>query len=207
MLTAEQNLAKGLGNSERAQKCQKAKFFKAARQEWLDALRRFAKIQGLDSLFKIHAGVSVQQELEPWKAFTLALFRISDRPDEVLRNKAAVIHAASSEGDIEFLKKIALALKSQPWRKHRGSLAYAILRYWFAGLLWLMNDKAGWLALCEYTRRKDITKAAYRKACQRLGLKGYKDRMRRPPVLEYDPVRSTYRYDAGWTWLEPHLST
>ena len=54
-----------------------------------------------------------------------------------------------------------------------------VLNYWFAELLWLMNEKQGCAALSAYTG-KDIQKAAYRKACQRLGLKGYKDRMRRP---------------------------
>ena len=206
ILTTERNLAKRLGNSDRLEKWQRVKFFKAARREWLDAWKRFARAHGLGSVLKIRAGA--QQTLEPMKDFTLAMLRLSGEPEETVKNQAGVIHAAASAGDIEFFKQFGLALRSASRAKRQGAiLAYSILCYWFAGLLWLMNDKAGWAALCDYTRRKDITKAAYRKACHRLGLKGYKDRMRRPAVLYYDPVTGTYKYGSAWTRMEPHLST
>jgi hypothetical protein len=209
ILTFDKNWAKRLGNSERVEKWQKVRFFKDARREWLDAWKRFIRGKGLGSLFDIRAGP--QRTLEPEKAFRLASLRRSKHPDEILRASVAVIYASACEGNVEFLKKINLALKSRGRRMEAEAdssfLAYNILCYWFAGLLWLMNDKAAWLALCEYTGRTDITKAAYRKACQRLGLKGYKDRMRRPAVLYYDPATGTYKYGARWTRMEPHLST
>jgi hypothetical protein len=208
-LTTERNLAKKLGNSERLEKWRKVKFFGAARREWVGAWKRFAIGQGLAPLFDIHAGV--QQTPEPMKAFLLVSLRRGDRTDEILRKSATVIYAAAREGDVEFLKKIELAFKSRGRRVEaeadRSFLAYNILCYWFAGLLWLMSEKPGWAALCEYTSRKDITKAAYRTACRRLGLKGYKDRMRRPPVLEYDAVTGIYKYRFEWSRMEPDLST
>jgi len=209
IFTTERNFATRLGNSQRVQKWQKVRFFDAARREWLGAWKRFAKEHGLGSLFEIRSGI--QQTLEPVKAFTLAALRRSDNPSETLRKRAAEIYAAACEGDVEFLKQINLAFKSRSRRAEaeadRSFLAYNVLSYWFAGLLWLMNNKAGWLALCEYTKRKDITKDAYRQTCRRLGLNGYKNRTRKPAVFYYDAGTQTYKYGPEWTQMEPHLST
>jgi hypothetical protein len=212
ILTTEKNFAKRLGNSERVQKCRsgcaRAKFFEAARQEWVDALGRFAKKHHLGSLFGIRAGV--QQTLEPVKNFTLVLFRFCDRPEEVLRKQAAVIYAAAREGDVKFFHAIHLALKSRSRRVEAkvdsSFLAYNILCYWFAGLLWLMNDEAGRAALCAYTHHTDIAQDAYRKSRERLGLDGHRDRVKASPVLWYEPEKRIYKCRSGWTDLEPHLS-
>jgi hypothetical protein len=69
VLTAEKNWAKRLRNSERFQETKRIEFFGPARQEWLDAWKRFLRTKGLGSLFDIHARVG---PLEPVKAFTLA---------------------------------------------------------------------------------------------------------------------------------------
>ncbi|HSS17434.1 MAG TPA: hypothetical protein VLQ29_10715, partial [Candidatus Dormibacteraeota bacterium] len=53
----ERNLAKKLGNSECLERWRTKKSFNSARQEWLDAWKRFAEEHGLDSLFGMHAGV------------------------------------------------------------------------------------------------------------------------------------------------------
>ena len=78
-------------------------------------------------------------------------------------------------------------------KRESAFLAYSVLCYWFAGQLWLMNAKAGADALRAYTG-EEITKIAYWQACRRLGLSGYKDRMRNPPVLGYDPETGSYEY-------------
>jgi hypothetical protein len=183
-------------------------FFGAARQEWLDAWKRFYKAKGLGSLFDIHTGV--QQTLEPVKNFTLVLFRLCDRSEEVFRNQATVIYAAAREGDVKFFHAIHLALKSHGRRVEAKAdssfLAYNILCYWFAGLLWLMNDEAGRAALCAYTRHTDIAQDAYRKSRERLGLNGHRDRVKASPVLWYEPEKGIYKCRSGWTDLEPHLS-
>jgi len=94
---------------------------------------------------------------------------------------AEVVCVAERNGDVEFFKNRSLALRSRHRRKaKRFFLASSILGYWFSGWLWLMSQKAGWGALCAYTG-EEITKDAYRMECYRLGLKGHKDRMRRPP--------------------------
>ena len=69
-----------------------------------------------------------------------------------------------------------------------------------------MAEKPGWAALCAYTGRKDITKDAYRKSRERLGLNGHRDRVKASPVLWYEPEKKIYKYGPGWTDLEPHLS-
>ena len=194
-LTADRKITKDLGNSECLERWRKKKVFASAQGEWLGGWKRFARTHGLETLLRIHAGV--QHDPEPIRSLVLAMLRLSDKPQEVLKKQAPVIDAAVREGDVEFFKKLNLALKS---RGGRGSgeaessfLAFNILRYWFAGLLWLMNDKEGCNALSAYTGNK-IETAAYRKARLRLGLRGHKDRMRRPPVLEFDPVTRSYKY-------------
>jgi hypothetical protein len=204
ILISEGNFAKELGNSDRLENWRNVKFFSPARRELLAAWKRFGEILKLDSLFGIHAGV--QQTLEPIKAFTLVMLRLCNRTEETLRNQAAVIYGAAREGDVEFFKNICLALRSRSLAKPEGSsLSYDILRYWFAGLLWLMNEEAGSNALRAYTNKK-FTKDAYRKACDRLGLKGYKHRMRAPPVLAYHPRTRSYQYAPKWTRMGPNLS-
>jgi hypothetical protein len=205
IFTTEKNFAKRLGNSERVQKWQKEKSFKTPRREWLGAWKRFAEKHHLGSLPGIHAGV--QQTLEPVKNFTLALFRFCE-PQAVLRNQAGVIYAAAREGDVKFFRAIHLAFKSREFRSEADTsfLAYNILCYWFAGLLWLMNDEAGRAALCAYTGHSDITQDAYRKSRERLGLNGHRDRVEASPILWYEPEKRLYKYGPGWTDLEPHLS-
>jgi hypothetical protein len=204
-LNTERNLAKKLGNSERLEKWCKVKFFGAARREWLGAWKRFVAGHGFASLLDVDAGV--QQTLEPMKGFTLLMLRRSNQHEVTLRNQAAVIYAAAREGDVEFFRNICLALRSRSRTKSEGAfLSLNILNYWFAGLLWLMNEEAGSNALRAYTNKK-ITKDAYRKACDRLGLNGYKHRMRAPPVLAYHPKTRSYQYARKWTRMEPNLSS
>jgi hypothetical protein len=191
ILNTERNFAKRLGNSERLQEWSKAEFFGAARREWLDAWKRFAVRHGLEPLFDIRAGV--QETLGPAKDVALMMLRRANNPEVTLRNQKGVFYAC--EGDVEFQKRKKLALRSRRRRVESDTsfLSYNILCYWFAGLLWLMSEKQGWGALCHYTKRA-ITKAAYRSACRRLGLEGYKGRTRRTPVLEYEAVRGIYKY-------------
>ena len=211
-----------LGNKERFEKWETTEFFAGAREEWLGAWERFALSHGqrpvlhyFGALQHFHADKEFWRvELEPMKEIVLLLLRRLDdlhEHEETLRNLAEVIYGAARQGDVAFFKKISLALRRRGGRMEKKAeslfLAYYILCHWFAGLLWLMSEKPGWAALCAYTGRKDITKDAYRKACHRLGLCGYKDRMRTPPVLEYDRVSGLYRYAAAWTRMEPHLST
>jgi hypothetical protein len=203
IFTMEKNLARRLGTSERVEEWQTKTFFKAARREWLGAWKRFATWKGFGrgSLFDIQAGI--QQTLEPEKAFTLTSLRLSNRPDFILRRRAIVI--ALSKGDPEFLKKIRLASRSGKGRKGGGAfLSYSILCYWFPGQLWLMNEEAGYNALRAYTGN-EITKSAYRKACSRLDLKGYKHRMR-DPAVSYDPKTGSYLYAPKWTKMERKLT-
>jgi hypothetical protein len=205
ILIAEGNFAKELGNSDRLEKWRNVKFFSPARREWLATGKRFGEKLKLGSLFGIHAGV--QQTLEPMKNLTLAMLRRSNQPADVLKRQSAVIYAAACEGDVEFSKKINRVIRSRSRAKPEGSsLSYDILRYWFAGLLWLMNEEAGSNALRAYTKKK-FTKDAYRKACDRLGLNGYKHRMRAPPILAYHPKTKSYQYAPKWTRMEPNLST
>jgi hypothetical protein len=195
ILNTERNFAKKLGSSEELERWMKKKSFNSARREWLSALKRFATGHGLASLHDIHEGG--QQTLGPWKAFILASLRLSERPDKILRKRATEIAVATAQGDVEFLKQLGRVLINRSRTKGRDAfLSYSILLYWFAGQLWLMNAKMGTAALCAYTD-KEITKTAYRQACRRLGLKGYKDRMRHPPVLGYDAVTGSYQYAAS----------
>src|SRR5262245_19647872 len=201
VLTAEKNWAKRIGNSERFQETKSVEFFGPARQEWLDAWKRFFTAKGLGSLFDIHAGVG---PLEPEKAFTLASLRFSKHPDEILRKRASVIEA-SRKDDPRFSKKLRLAQRSGRLRQDEsGFLPYSILIYWFTGLRWLMNDKTGAVALRAYTGKWGIGIDAYRKARGRLGLNGYRGHVKAAPVLEYDPKTRRYEYGAGWTKLEPN---
>jgi hypothetical protein len=200
IFTTEKNLARRLGNSERIEKWQNVGFFKAARREWLNAWKRFATSKGFGrgSLFEIREGV--QQTLEPEKAFTLASLRLSNRADEILRNRATVI--GLSKDDPQFLKKIRLAQRSGRRRKGEGGFtSYSILCYWFAGLLWLMSDETGFLAFRQYTGKR-VTIDAYRQARYRLGLKGYRGRVKTPPVVAYHPKNKRYQYGSSWTKLE-----
>jgi hypothetical protein len=198
-MNAERKASMELGNLERFKKWQETDFFDPARQEWRVALKLFAEKQDLESVLVIRAGV---QDTPAYCNFVLTLLRRHERPEEVLKNQAAAIHDAALNGDVEFFEKIGLALQSRRDRKPEDfSLSFNVLRYWFAGLLWLMNAKAGHDALRAYTSRAS-TKDAYRKACLRLRLNGYKDRMRNPAVLAFNPKRRSYQYAAKWTRME-----
>jgi len=193
ILNAERNRAKDLGNYERFEAWGKAKCFGIARREWFGAWKRFYKGKRLSCLFDIREGVL--ETLEPEKAFTLASLRWSEQPEEILRKRATVVRVAAMQGDVRFFEQLGQVLINRERTKREDAfLGYSILLYWFAGNLWLMNEKAGAAALCAYTKR-DITKAAYRSACRRLGLKGHRDRMRHPP-FGYDAVSGIY--EIGW---------
>jgi hypothetical protein len=205
LIIGERNTAEQLGNLQRLEKWQQMKFFPAAREEWTCALKIFAERHGLGPFLRLKAGE--QTDLGDFKASVLVMLRLAGEVRGVLKNQAAVIHGAALEDDFEFFRELGNALRARKRAKaDRTFLAFNILRYWFAGLLWLMNDSAGVRALRAYTGRSDITKDAYRKACRRLGLRGYKDRMKSPPVLKYDSLTAAYEYAPSWTWVEPNLS-
>jgi hypothetical protein len=204
LIIAERNTAKELGNSERLQKWQEMKPFPTARKEWTRACKIFAKRYGLDPFLRIRS--DKQNKRQDVEGLVLTLLKVTSSPAAVLKKQAAVIYSAACEGDVRFFRKIGRALRGQKRVKgDRSFLAWNILRYWFAGLLWLMNDEAGVSAFRAYTGT-GITKDAYRKAYQRLRLKGYKGRTKSPPVLRYQQEGKTYDYSPSWTWIEPHLS-
>jgi hypothetical protein len=214
VLNMERNLARRLGNSERLERCQNVEYFASARGEWFGAWRLFCQRHGLASVLDIRAGE--QQTLKAYKTFVLEMLRIGDQPTETLQKHAAVIYAAACEGDADFFRNIGHAFRGHDRARREGApldLDWCILSYWFAGLLWLMNAEAGSRALREYLKthstnpsRSVVPIAAYRKACSRFELKGYKAFATLPPVLAYHPKTKTYRYARGWTHLEPELS-
>ena len=183
ILDTERRLAAKLGNEEHLKAWRQTEVFDAARQEWWGGWARFALGHGLAPALNFHADlVGSRLKLEGMKDLLLALLRqLDEPPEETLRGMAEVLYVADRQGDVEFFKKISLARRSRGRRKAKVFfLASYILGYWFSGWLWLMSHKAGWAALCAYTG-EEITKDAYRMECYRLGLKGHKDRMRRPP--------------------------
>jgi hypothetical protein len=203
-LNMERNLATQLENSERLEKCKSIEHFAAARSEWFAAWRLLYQRHGLTAA-ALDIRTGKQQTLEGAKAYILAMLRTIDQPEVTLQKMAGVIYAAAHEGDVDFFRKMGLAFRARK-RSTRGEssfLAWNILRYWFAGLLWLMNPDAGSIALRQYTGRV-VSMDAYRKARERLGLKGYETFADSPPVLAYHPRKKAYAYAPSWTRLEPN---
>jgi hypothetical protein len=196
-----------LGNAERLQRCQSLEYFPAARTEWLQAVHLVHKQYHFPSLSE-----SGKPTLEALKNYLLEALRFTDAPEVALRNMASVIYEAARQGDVEFFRAMARAFRRHERSKRKTSLAWCIVLYWFAGLLWLMDAEAGHRALILYLKEADtapreiVTLDAYKKACSRLGLKGYKAFATRSPVLGYYPKQRTYGYRKGWTHLEPELS-
>jgi hypothetical protein len=126
---------------------------------------------------------------------------------------ADVIHEAARQGDVKFSQNMRRALRQNERSKRETSLAWCIVLYWFAGLLWLMDAEAGHKALIIYLEetgtaaREIVTFHAYTKARSRLGLTGYKAFAKQPPVLGYYPKQGGYGYRKRWTHLEPELSS
>jgi hypothetical protein len=205
VINTERNLAKRFGNFERMTKWESTEFFSVARAEWFRAWELLGRRHGLAAVLALRSG---KQEMSgEVKAATLALLRLST-PEDTLKRQAAIIHAAACEGDVNFFHRIGLALRSRDRRKpDSAALAWDLLTHWFAGLLWLMNDETGFGALRSYTGKKGLTIDAYRKAVSRLGLKGFPDRTKRPPILNYRPRTRSYVCSKAWTDMEPHLST
>jgi len=206
-LEFERGSAKRLGNAERLQRCQSLEYFPAARTEWLQAVHLVCK--------QYHFGAvsaSGKPTLEALKNYVLEGLSVTDTPDVMLRNMADVIHEAARQGEVEFFRTMARAFRRHERSRRKTSLAWCIVLYWFAGLLWLMDAEAGHKALILYLKdaetapREIVTLDAYKKACSRLGLKGYKAFATRPPVLGYYPKQKTYGSRKGWTHLEPKLS-
>ena len=89
----EKNFAKRLGNSDRVERWQTVRFFKAARREWLDAWKRFARKQGVGSVLNLH-----RKAHRPKKAQTI---KIGDSRPQRYRNQAFFIEA-KNEGTQPF---------------------------------------------------------------------------------------------------------
>jgi hypothetical protein len=207
-LEFERGIATRLGNAERLQRCQSLEYFPAARAEWRQAVHLVHKQYHLSSL-----SVSGKPTLEALKKYVLEALRFADAPEEVLRNMAAPIYEAARQGDVKFFQNMAHALRQHERSKRKTSLAWCIVLYWFAGLLWLMDAETGHRALILYLTkiegtapREIVTLDAYKKARSRLGLRGYKAFATQPPVLGYYPREGEYGYREGWTHLEPKLS-
>jgi hypothetical protein len=199
-LEFERGIATQLGNAERLERCQSLEHFPAARAEWLKAVHLVCKQFHLGAL-----NASRKPTLGVLKDFVLEGLRVIDTPEVLLRNMADVIHEAARQGDVEFFQNMARAFRRHERSKREPSLAWCIVLYWFAGLLWLMDDKAGYGALCAYTGT-EITKDAYRKARVRLGLNVHWDPVKKRSPVDYDSGTKTYKFAPGWTWLEPNLS-
>jgi hypothetical protein len=206
-LEFERGIVTQLGNAERLQRCQSLEYFPAARAEWLQAVHLVHEQYRFSSL-----SVSGKPTLEALKKYVLEALRFADAPEEVLRNMAAPIYEAACQGDVGFFRDMARALRRHERSKRGTSLAWCIVLYWFAGLLWLMDAEAGLRALILYLKeigtapREIVTLDAYKKARSRLGLRGYKAFATQPPVLGYYPREARYGYREGWTHLEPELS-
>jgi hypothetical protein len=212
VLIAEANLANRLGNLGLLKRCQGLEHFSAARDEWFTAWRTFLGTKGM-------AAFASEKEptLEAMKNYFLEMLRISDQPEALLQNQAAVIYRAACEGDADFFRNIGHAFRGHARARREGApldLDWCILSYWFAGLLWLMSAEVGSGALREYLKTHSTTPSrsvvpieAYRKVCSRLKLKGYKAFTTMPPVLDYLPKqKKRYQYRKDWTHLEPELS-
>ena len=196
----ERNTAKELGNLFRLQKSREVDFYRPARAELDRAWSLFLAKYGLDSLFRIRA--SEQTDMTDMKAFVLAMLRQSDRPETILIRQLPTILSAARANDLEFFRQMKLAQRGQTRAKRsRSFLAFNILRYWFAGLLWLMNDFKGANALRAYTG-ENIREDAYRKSRQRLRLQGWRKRTCSPPVEAYHPRTKTYAFSSAWTWID-----
>jgi hypothetical protein len=199
ILSVEEVLARKLGNCERMRKWEGTEFYGGAREEWFGAWKGFISAHGWGPVLNFRADlVKGRVKLGMMEELALLMLRWSkglEEQEETLRNMAEVVRVAARAGDVEFFKSLALALRDGDRRVEARApfLGYNILGYWFSGLLWLMEDKAGWAALSAYTD-KAIERDAYRQACHRLGLKGYKGRFPRAPVLGFDAVSGLYRY-------------
>ena len=207
-LEFERGTAMRLGNAKRLQRCQSLKYFPAARTEWLRAVHRVCKQYRFGAV-----SASGKPTLEALKNYVVQALRFTETPDVVLRNMADVIHEAARQGDVEFFQNMARAFRRHERSKRETSLAWCIVLYWFAGLLWLMDAETGHRALILYLTkiegtapREIVTLDAYKKARSRLGLRGYKAFATQPPVLGYYPREGEYGYREGWTHLEPKLS-
>jgi hypothetical protein len=213
VLNMEQNVARRLGNSERLKRCQNLENFASARNEWFGAWHLFLQRHGLGTILNVGAGK--QEKLKAYKTFVLEMLRLGDQPKEILQNQAPIICALAREGDVDFFRRMGHAFRGHDRaRRERApvDLAWCIALYWFAGLLWLMDAEAGHRALILYLKdvgtapREIVTLDAYKKACSRLRLKGYRAFATRPPVLGYYPKQKAYGYRKRWTHLEPALS-
>jgi GNAT superfamily N-acetyltransferase len=210
LVELEETLAARLGNSERLRRCRELAEFPAAREEWFAACDIYLSKRGLSALTRDTA------LLEDGKAYVLEMFRKCGLASKLLRNTTAVFASALAEGDSRFLQDAAAAMRAHKRKKNRDASAelyWCILTHWFAGLLWLMNMEQGFSALRQYLKAAAATDSivvptisheSYRKACERLKLKGYKAFAVDPPVLSYNPRSKSYRYDdQNWTQLEP----
>jgi hypothetical protein len=206
-LEFERETAIRLGNAERLQRCQSIEYFPAARAEWRQAVHLVCKQYHLSAV-----SASGKPTFEALRDFVLQGLRVIDTPEVLLRNTADVIHEAARQGDVEFFQNMRRAFRRHERSKRKTSLAWCIVLYWFAGLLWLMDAEAGHRALISYlkevdnVRREIVSLDAYKKARSRLRLKGYKAFATRPPVLGYHPKQRAYEYREGWTHLEPELA-
>jgi hypothetical protein len=206
-LEFEQQVAIRLGNAGRLRKCHSVEHFPAARVEWRQAVHLIHKQYHFSS-----CSDSERPTIETLKNYVLEGLRFADAPELALQNMAGVIYEAARQGDVEFFREIARAFRQHKRSKRKTSLAWCIVLFWFAGLLWLMDAEAGHRALISYLKevgnapREIVTVDAYRKACSRLGLRGYKAFVTQAPVLGYHPKQRAYEYRVGWTHLEPELS-
>jgi hypothetical protein len=197
-LEFEQQVATCLGNAERLKRCQSLEYFPAARTERRRAVRLVCKQYHFDTL-----SVPAKPTLGALKDYVLQGLGAVDTPDVLLRNMADVIYNAALQGDVKFFQNMGPAFRRHERSKRDTSLAWCIVLYWFAGLLWLMDAEAGHRALISYlkevgnARREIVTLDAYRKACSRLGLKGYKAFATQAPVLAYHPKQRAYEYRKG----------
>ena len=202
-LNTERNLATRLSNSGRFERIQSIEhfYFASARSEWFAAWGIFYQRQRLTPVLGLAVGK--QETSESGKADILAMLRIADQPETTLQKMAPIIYAAAREGDVDFFRNMGKAFRGHERSDRQSSfLAWNILCYWFAGLLWLMDAEAGTKALNQYTR-EPVTVDAYRKACARMKLVGYKAFATLPPVIAYHPRRRAYAYAPAWTELEP----
>jgi hypothetical protein len=211
LIQIDKNFAAILGNSERLARCEALPQFAASREEWFCAWRILLNQHG----FRIAAEASA--DMDGCKEYVIERLNQPRRDQQsvILKNTAQVIWNAAKEGDVDFFVRMAAAFRNAD--RHRPKeqpLGGYIMQYWFSGLLWLMDNEAGSLALLAYLRaspkmgRSAVPIDAYKKARSRLGLSGYKTFTTRPPILAYLPKLRAYRYAPSWeTKLEPNVSS
>jgi hypothetical protein len=206
----QRSTATRLANAERLSLCEHLEQFPAARDEWFLAWRIFLKRLRHDAL------ISKERSSEAAKNYVLWGLSATGDPKAMLKNTAQVIHAAATEGDVEFFRRMSDSFKSHDRRKpDPAPLVFCILQYRFAGLLWLMDSEAASRALAQYLKddralshsRRNVPYEAYKQARRRLKLKGYTAFAKKPPIVAYLPKTKAYRYNGNWaTILEPRLS-